>query len=197
MPAGTASLVENALRLRGEVAAAEMERRVLERQLALTRRERIPNVTLSAFAQRDGFAERVVGGGVSIPLPLPGPVGHTHAGEIAETIARIRAAESSVELVRRRVRLEVAQALAAFTATERSLALFKGDLVERARVDLAALREAMSSRQLSLRDALVAQRSLIELLASHIEARLAHAQAWIELRRVAGVPLTPALGSQP
>jgi cobalt-zinc-cadmium efflux system outer membrane protein len=196
-PRATASLTENALRLRGEVAAAEMERRVLERQLALHRRERIPAVTFSAFAQRDGFAERVLGGGVSIPLPLPGPMGRSREGEIAETIARIRAAESSVELVRRRVRLEVAQALASFTATRSALALFKGDLIERAPRDLAALREALSSRQLSLRDALVAQRSLLELLASHIEARLAHVEAWIELRRAAGLPLTPDEGGLP
>jgi cobalt-zinc-cadmium efflux system outer membrane protein len=200
LPAGgttplPATLESDALRLRGELAAAEMERRVLERQLALTRRERIPRVTLSAFAQNDGFDERVLGAGISIPLPLPTPVGHTGAGEIAETLARLRAADSSLELVRRRVRLEVAQAVANLRAREAALGLFRGDLLARARRDLVALGEAMTSRQLSLREALVAQRSLIELLASDIEARLAHAEAWVELRRVAGLPLSG--GGQP
>ena len=51
-PEAGGSLEERALRLRGEVAAAEMERQVLEHRLALVRRERIPNVTLSGGTGR-------------------------------------------------------------------------------------------------------------------------------------------------
>jgi cobalt-zinc-cadmium efflux system outer membrane protein len=191
------ALEETALRLRGDLAAAQMERRVLERSLTLLRRQRIPNLTLSAFAQRDGFAEDVLGGGLSIPLPLPAPLGRTRGGEIAEVTARIGAADSSLEEVRRRVRLEVSQALAAFRAADASLSLFPDDLLARARADLAALREAMSTKQLSLRDALVAQRSLIELLNSHLEARLDRAQTWVALQRVAGLSFSPLLGGRP
>ena len=86
---------DQALRLRGEVAAAEMERQVLERRLALVRRERVPNPTLSAFGERGEINDRILGVGLSIPIPLPAPVGRTRAGEIAETMAQIRAAESS------------------------------------------------------------------------------------------------------
>jgi cobalt-zinc-cadmium efflux system outer membrane protein len=186
-----ADLENEALRLRGEVAASQMERQVLERQVTLLRRERIPNLTLSGFAQRDGFADRVVGGGLSFPLPLPGPIGRSRAGEIAEALALARSAESSVELVRRRVRLEVAAAAATFRATEGALALYAEPLLSRARTDLAALREAIASRQLTLRDAIVAQRSLIELLQGSIEARLGYAQATVELRRVVGWSLVP------
>jgi hypothetical protein len=39
-PAAAARLEADALRLRGDVAAAQMERRVLERELGLLRRER-------------------------------------------------------------------------------------------------------------------------------------------------------------
>ena len=147
------SLEEQALRLRGEVAAAEMERQVLERRLALVRRERVPNPTLSAFAERGEINDRILGVGLSIPMPLPAPVGRTRAGEIAETLAQIRAAESSEELVRRRVRLEVARAAGDLQGAPRAPpALFAGDLLARARADLSSLREAISSRQLSLRE---------------------------------------------
>ncbi len=187
-------LEEQALRLRGEVAAAEMERRVLERRLALVRRERVPNLTLSAFGERGEINDRILGIGVSIPLPLPSPIGRTRAGEIAERLAQIRAAESSEELVRRRVRLEVARAQAAYTARESAAGLFGADLLARARGDLAAIRDAISSRQLSLPEALQWQRSLIELLQEDIEARLGRALASVEIRRVAGAPLTTAEG---
>jgi cobalt-zinc-cadmium efflux system outer membrane protein len=185
-------LEEQALRLRGEVAAAEMERRVLERRLALVRRERVPNPTLSAFFERGEIDDRIIGVGLSLPIPLPAPVGHTRAGEIAETLAQIRAAESSEALVRRRVRLEVARARAALQAQTAAGKLLAADLAARARTDLAALREAIAGRQLALREALLWQRSLIELLQADIDVRLARALAWVELRRVVGLPLAPA-----
>jgi cobalt-zinc-cadmium efflux system outer membrane protein len=176
------------------LAAAEAERRVLEHRLSLVRRERIPNLTLSAFAERGEINDRILGVGLSIPVPLPTPIGRTRAGEIAETIAHIRAAESSIELVRRRVRLEVARASAAYEARTEASHLFSSDLLGRARADLAALGEGIASRQLSLREALIAQRSLIELLQTDIESRLGRALAWVELRRVAGMPLVPVAG---
>jgi cobalt-zinc-cadmium efflux system outer membrane protein len=182
-------LEAEALRLRADLAAAEMERRVLERQRALLQRSRIPNVTLSATAEQDGFAERVLGVGLSVPLPLPGPLGPSRLGEILEAGGRLEAADAAVEQLRRRVRLEVAAARANLSAREQGLALLGDELVARARRDLSALREGVASKQLSLREGLAAQRSLIELLQSSIEARLAHATAWVELRRVVGWPL--------
>jgi cobalt-zinc-cadmium efflux system outer membrane protein len=193
VPAGD-SLEDQALRLRGEVAAAEMERQVLERRLALVRRERVPNLTLSAFAERGEIDDRILGVGLSIPLPLPAPVGRTRAGEIAETMAQIRAAESSEEPVRRRVRLEVARAQATLRARQGAADLFAGDLLKRARTNLSSLREAISSRQLSLREALQWQRSFIELLQADIEVRLGSVQAWVDLRRVVGLPFVASQG---
>ncbi len=194
LPAGTGLPEEQALRLRGEVAAAELERQVLERRLALVRRERVPNLTLSAFAERGEINDRILGVGLSVPLPLPAPVGRTRAGEIAETMAQIRAAETSEELVRRRVRLEVTRALAAYTARQGAASLFGADLLTRAHADLTALRDAISSRQLSLREALQWQRSLIELLQADIEARLGQVLALVELRRVVGTPFAAGQG---
>jgi cobalt-zinc-cadmium efflux system outer membrane protein len=191
------TLEQQALRLRGELAAAEAERHVLEQRLSVVRRERVPNLTVSAFAERSELADQIMGVGLSIPLPLPSPIGRTRAGEIAEIIGNIRAAESSLELVRRRVRVEVARASAAYEARTEASALFAGDLVNRARADLRALGEGIASRQLSLREALVSQRSLIELLQTDIDTRLARALAWVELRRVAGLPLLPGAGETP
>lgn len=192
LPSGP--LEERALKLRGEIGAAEMERQVLERRLALVRRQRVPNPTLSAFLERDEINDRIIGLGLAIPLPLPAPVGRTRAGEITETLAQIRAAEASEELVRRRVRLEVTRALAAVRARDAAASLFASDLITRARADLSALREAIAARQLTLREALQWQRSLIELLQADIDARLARALAWVDLRRVVGLSLDGGTG---
>jgi cobalt-zinc-cadmium efflux system outer membrane protein len=184
-----ARLQRQALQLRGEIGAAAMERRVLEQRLALRQRERVPSVTLSAFAERDEINDRILGVGLSIPLPLPAPVGRTRAGEIAETLAEVRAAESSVQLVQRRVLLEVARALASYEARQEARALFDDDLRARAQADLRAVREAVAAGQLALREAVTWQRSLTELLLADIETRLQRELALLELHRVLGLRL--------
>ena len=57
---------------------------------------------------------------------------------------------------------------------------------------LAALRTGLTSRQVPIRESLFAQRSLLELLVSHIETRAAYAQAWVDLAYAAGLPLAGA-----
>jgi cobalt-zinc-cadmium efflux system outer membrane protein len=182
------------LRLRGEIAAAEAEHRVLERRLVVVRRERISNPTLSIFAERGEVKDQIYGVGLAFPIPLPAPIGRTRAGDITEALAQLRAAESSRELVRRRVLADVARASAAYRAKLGEADLFATDLVARARADLAALREALATRRMTLREGLQWQRSLIELLSADIDARLARLSAEVELRRVAGLPMSAAQG---
>jgi len=183
------ALVDHARLLRGEVAAAEMEQKVRKAELSLLRRSRVPDVTLSFIAQRDGMNELVLGAGLSVPIPLPAPLGHTNAGAIAEQHAYIAAAQLDVETVRRRVTLEVESAIAAERAAERQRALYGEGLVQSARQQLAALREGLTSRQLSVRDALFAQRALVELLIGNVDAALALAVARVDLYRLVGLPL--------
>jgi outer membrane protein, heavy metal efflux system len=196
IPTDASVLDRDALRLRGEVGVAEMQRRVLERRLVVLERERIPNVTVSGFAERDEINDRVLGVGLSIPLPLPGPIGQSRAGEIQETIAEIKVADASLALVRRRVQLDVHRAVAAYRSRLAASELFPADLVTRAQADLTALREAFASRQLPLRDALGWQRSLIELLQGAIDTWRERALAAIELRRVVGLPLLETGGAR-
>jgi len=90
--------------------------------------------------------------------------------------------------------MEVARATAALRARRGAADLFTADLLARARADLSSLREAIGARQLSLREGLQWQRSLVELLDADIDARLGRALAWVELRRVVGLPLTSHKG---
>lgn len=184
---GEAALIERALALRGEVGAAEMEQRARQSQLRLLKRSRVPNLTLSFIAQRDGLDELVLGGGLAVPLYLPAPLGPGKRGEVAEASARAEQAVTGSERIRRRVRLEVTRASVNARAKSEALALFSPVLLQRAEADLQALAQAFAAQRLPLREALLQQRSLIELLSSHVRVRLEAAITRVELMRATGL----------
>jgi cobalt-zinc-cadmium efflux system outer membrane protein len=180
-------LVQRALELRGDVAVAEAEVQVSQRRVSLSEREGFPNVTLSAFFAREEFDQRLIGGGISIPLPLPSPVWPSRKGEQQEQRARTAQAESDVQAVRRRVAVEVRRAAADEALRAEALRAFDAEVVAQAPKNLRELGDALSLGRLSVRDALLAQRSLIELLLGYSDARLALALANVELDRTAAL----------
>ncbi len=57
---------------RVELLALDAEARGFSARASQYRRARVPNLTLSLFAQNDGYNERVFGFGLAFPIPLPG-----------------------------------------------------------------------------------------------------------------------------
>ena len=182
-------LVRSALAQRADIAIAQAEQHQHARRAELFRRSRIPNLTLSLFAQNERFNERVLGGGIAIPIPLPAPVGHTYAGETAEAEALAQRSGFEVERLRRAVRLEVVVAFENVSSRRRELALFSAERLRRAEDALTAIALELEARRLSVRDALVTQQGLVELLLGHVEARRLLCLASVELARVAALPL--------
>jgi cobalt-zinc-cadmium efflux system outer membrane protein len=174
---------------RPEVLALDAERRALELRAAAFRRARVSNPTLSLFAQNDGFHERVLGVGLALPIPLPGNVGRTYVGEIAEAEALAQKTTIDRERVARSIRLEIATALEVFHSRASEVEAFTSERVNRAHDTLQSLGEEVSAGRLSVRDALVAQAALIELLQAHVAARRAWCLSSVDLARAAGVPL--------
>ncbi len=183
------ALIARGLTARAEVAVALAEREAASARIERVRHQRVPNFVLSVFAQRDGFDERVLGGGITVPLFLPAPLGPSGKGEIEEAEARRSQSDLRIEAIRRRVREEIVSRLATWQARRAALDRHPPSLVERAHAHVVALADAVKNRQLAPREAVFAQRAFIELLQGHLEARLAEAVARIELLRVAGLPL--------
>jgi len=174
---------------RPELLAAQAEARAHERRAETYRRERIPNPILSVFAQNDGFNERVLGIGVAFPIPIPGNVGHTNVGEIAEAEALAGKARTDGEQIRRDIQLEIASARLDFEAAAKAVESFPEQQLARTEQSLEALAAEAEAGRLAVREATVSQQALIELLRSHVSRRKELCTASIALARALGLPL--------
>jgi cobalt-zinc-cadmium efflux system outer membrane protein len=155
---------------RPEIAVASARARVHERRYAMIRRSRVPSPELVVSVQRDGFGEFVAGGGISLGIPLPSPLAPNKRGELSESRAEARRARAEQTQVEHRIAIETRRAGADVAARRETLALYDAEITEGARVALDALGDAMVAGQLDLRDALVAQRTLLEVLQGRLTA---------------------------
>ena len=187
VPEDIPALVEAALAARAELEVAKAEREQHLRQAELWKKMRAPNPSLVLYAQRDGFNERVLGGGLSFPIVLPSPLGRSYRGQIAESRALARQSEAELARLQRDIRAEVVVAARTLRARRDELALFDPARIRRAEGHVTALSEEMAAGRLSIREAAVLQQTFLELLAAHLEARRTLALAAVELARVAGL----------
>lgn len=188
-PGEVGRLVDLALSRRADLLAARHERDAKEARTSLLVRQHVPNLTLSFLAQRDGFSELVLGGGISLPLPLPAPVGPSPRGELQAARAHLAEADVSIARVQRQIRLEVTTAIAHEQNDAAQANLYAPEQTRQAQADLLALSQALLAQALSPRDALGAERALLEFLVARIEARRALAVSRIERLAAVGQPL--------
>lgn len=172
-----------------EVAIAEDQQKANAARASAYRRSRVPNPTLSVFAQNDGYNERVYGLGLSFPIPLPSPVGRTFAGEIAESEALAQRAELDRQRAVRDVKLDRANAYASYRAHKQLVENLTTERVKRAKGSLRDLSTEIESGRLAVRDALLAQQTLIELLEADITERRALCFASVQVAEALGLSL--------
>ncbi len=190
LPVPDASLTSaERLANRPEVQLLDAERQANLRRADAYRRARIPNPTLSVFAQNDGYNEHVLGLGMAFPIPLPMPVGRTYAGEIAESEAL--AERSSIEGLRveQELRFEIITAYAAYDSHRQLVDNITPDRIRRAEEALRQLASEIEAGRLAVRDALLIQQQLIDFLATNIAERRALSLASANLIHALGLPL--------
>lgn len=178
-----------ALDERPEVQALEAAGRAQEARASMYRRARVPNPTLSVFVQNDGFNERVFGLGLSLPIPLPQPVGRTYAGEIIEADALARRSKTQADEARREIRLELANAIAAYASLRAQNEIYTADRMGRAEQSLRAITTEIEAGRLAVRDALLSQQALMDLRRVALDAKTNLALGSVDLAQTAGYPL--------
>jgi len=174
---------------RPEVRALDAERGSLEAKGDYYRRLRWPNPTVSVFVQNDELNQPVVGLGLSFPLVLPQPLGRTYAGEIDESEALARKTRLQAEQLRREARKELSVALQAYEAARQGRDLYTDQRIGRADTSLQSIVKEIENGRLAVRDAVVAQQTLMDLLRGNIESKLTLCLASVALAKAAGIPL--------
>jgi cobalt-zinc-cadmium efflux system outer membrane protein len=174
---------------RPELRALEAEARSERERASMFRRSRVPSPKVSVFVERDGFAERVLGAGLALPIPLPHPLGRTASGEIAEAESLEQMATSRARRVRRDLERDLAGARAAYEASRADVALYTPERKARAEQGLASMAAQIESGRLGIRDAIVAQEALVGLLIAELDARRRLCLSSVDLAYARGVAL--------
>jgi len=172
-----------------EATALAAEKRAATARASSFRRARVPNPTVSVFAQRDGFDENVLGVGLAFRLPLPQPLGRSGAGEIVENEALAERAGLLAERERRGSRANLARALLTYDATLEVSRAYSPERVKHAEETLASLAAEVQAGRVPIRDAIVFQGPLLELLLGAVASKKALCLASLEVVRAAGLPL--------
>jgi cobalt-zinc-cadmium efflux system outer membrane protein len=191
-PLAVDALARSAPAQQPQLRSLASDQRAWESRAEALRRARIPNLTVQAFAQNDGFNERVLGAGVSVPIPLPEPAGHLLAGEIQEAEAMARQTAARGEVVRRELEADLAVAAANYASRRTEAALFDPERTDRTARMLSEIAKEIETGRLSVRDAVVAEQQLIDVLRGSIETRRALCIASVDLALAAGMPLEGA-----
>ncbi|WCL50038.1 TolC family protein [Leptospira sp. GIMC2001] len=177
---------------RYDLEVLELERELSEKRIRLLEREKIPNLTISGYAQNDGFNEQVIGGRVSIPLRI----WRDNRGEIKEAIAESKKRQADQEIGYHTVRSESIKAWNNYKSWKEVWTNYPEDILIRTNENLNILKNAVLSGQISVREALVTQRSLIELKSSYFQSKSGYAQACIEYLRASGEDMLPLLSQE-
>ena len=124
---------------------------------------------------------------VSLMLSVPLPFRLLWHGEIDESIAMESAADARYAQARRRLEVEIRQALARYEASVQALALFDESVISDAQHVLDATRYQYEHGGTALISVLIAQRTLNDVYAAYHAALAAHAHALVDVETSAGI----------
>jgi Outer membrane efflux protein. len=177
--AGQDQLAEQALERRPDLQAARVRIEQAGKMLTLANRLAIPDVTVSAFYQRDpgNFFTDSGGVGVSVPLPLF----YRQEGEISKARVALSSSELAVKQVEQSVRAEVMKALSAWQSADAISQRFETAVVKRIESLRKAQEIAYQKGAVGLLDLIDAERNYKAMMLDYYTALANRSNAWADL----------------
>ncbi|MGZ4967938.1 MAG: TolC family protein [Methylobacter sp.] len=177
--AGQDQLVEQALQRRPDLQASRVRIEQAGKMLTLANRLAIPDVTVSAFYQRDpgNFFTDSGGVGVSVPLPLF----YRQEGEISRARVGLNSAELALKQTEQGVQAEVMKALAAWQSADAIAQRFETAVVKRIETLRKAQEIAYQKGAVGLLDLIDAERNYKAMMLDYYTALANRSNAWADL----------------
>lgn len=177
--AGQDQLAEQALERRPDLQAARVRIEQAGKMLTLANRLAIPDVTVSAFYQRDpgNFFTDSGGVGVSVPLPLF----YRQEGEISRARVGLSSAELALKQTELGVRAEVMKALSAWKSADAIAQRFETAVVKRIEMLRKAQEIAYQKGAVGLLELIDAERNYKAMMLDYYTALANRSNAWADL----------------
>lgn len=185
-PAGyRASLKElliSAMENRPDLAAQDLSRRITEAEVLLARAERIPNVTVGAFYEKDE-KDNIFGGKVTIPIPFF----DRRQAELRQVLARRNIADIQYRNLRQTIRKEIRAAYEKFQLSKKNFALYPKGMMKRFDENLELNQKAYQEGQIGLSDVILFQNQVIEAQLQFLDTMMNYNLSLAELKFKAGL----------
>ena len=159
------TLLQRSLSRRSDLAAAAEAVVAAQKELQLTRRQLIPNLTVMGFYEEEESAE-ILGGGLSVSLPLL----HRYQGERQSAGARLQQQQVSRDALRLRVRREILQALADYRSAREQVEAAGGAMLAAAEQNLSLTRTAFEAGKVGAPAITTAQDNLLSVRRTYLNA---------------------------
>ncbi len=182
-------LLQRAQAQRPDLIAAKREVARVKATMDLTRRLIVPNPTFQGFYQTEtegpGGASKMVGGGISIPLP----VFDRKQGELVTQGGELNRGRHQVVAVTRNIEREVETAFQAYQAARQSVEVFEAEVLDRIDENFRFIEIAYREGKIGLLQLIVVQDDLISAQLSYVGS--------LGQSRTAETNLAQAVGGQP
>ena len=164
------ALAREALERRPDLLAASAQESRAEAGLSLARRQRVPDIALSAQYQQEGSGQNAIQPPtVTLGVQIPVPLFYQQQGEIGRAQAEIRAQQATVEKLRAQALVDVQSARAAVDANRRLVDRMRARLLERARRTRDLVQIQYEKGAASLLELLDAQRVWAQTRAEYLK----------------------------
>ncbi len=179
-------LLASAYETRPDLKAMELEKERASQEISLRKAEKIPNPDLSGFFTREeGGADDIVGGGVSISIPIwDRKQSELKKARTAKDIAGININNKHLEIQK-----EVEVAYRSFVAARESIIIYTDEIMPQVDENLKLNEISYKEGKINFIGFLTVQSDLIEIRTTYLKALLDYNNAIINFETVSGMDL--------
>jgi cobalt-zinc-cadmium efflux system outer membrane protein len=190
------ALYAKALLSRPDLRATAQQREVALRELALTKRQRIPNVNVQGGwltapepPSRNRNQLDVWYNGPFVQLTFDLPVYHNQGLQIKRAQTVIQQAELQLRDNQRQARLDIDQSYSQLLAARKNILLYEDKLIPAARASLQITQRSYEVGKTPLANVVLTQQATQDVLSSYLDTVINYQNAWSSLERAVGVPI--------